>query len=70
MQAPDIQKCFLGDTAAATLCIDEEQLPKLASMAGALPKTLCRILVRGSAALIQGKASGAEVLELSAVRAE
>ncbi|MBI4294510.1 MAG: AMP-binding protein [Betaproteobacteria bacterium] len=62
-------KYFLEDTAAATLFIDEEQLPKLASIAGELPATLSRILVRGSAALIRGKVSGAEVLELNAVRA-
>lgn len=59
---------FLEDTAAATLFIDEEQLPKLASIAGALPKTLSRILVRGSAALIRGKVSGVEILEVDAVR--
>lgn len=61
-------KYFLDDTAASTLYIDEEQLPKLANIAGALPATLTRILVRGSAAFIRGKVGGVEIQELSAVR--
>lgn len=63
-------KYFLDDTAAATLYIDEEQLPKLASIAGEVPATLSRILVRGSAALIRGKMGGVEVVELADVRAK
>lgn len=63
-------KYFLDDTAAATLFIDEAQLPKLASIAGKLPATLTRILVCGSAALIQGKVQGVEILETAAVRAK
>jgi len=62
-------KYFLDDTAASTLYIDEAQLPKLASIAGALPVTLTRILVRGSAALIREKVRGVEIAELAAVRA-
>lgn len=63
-------KYFLEDTAAATLYIDEEQLPKLASIAGELPTTLSRILVRGSAELIRGKVGGAEIVALAELRAK
>ena len=49
---------FLEDTAAATLFIDEEQLPKLVTILDGLPFTLEHILVRGSAASIRGKVPG------------
>ncbi|MDO8300692.1 benzoate-CoA ligase family protein [Lacisediminimonas sp.] len=55
-------KYFLEDTAASTLFIDEEQLPKLASIADQIPATLECILVRGSAAAIQGKVPAAVVV--------
>ena len=58
-------KYFLEDTAAATLFIDEEQLPKLLSIAAELPKTLSRILVRGAAGLIQGKVGGTSIVEMA-----
>lgn len=61
-------KYFLEDTAATTLFIDEEQLPKLASFAEALPATLELILVRGSAAAIDGKVSSAVVMEIAALK--
>lgn len=63
-------KYFLEDTAAATLYIDEEQLPKLLSIAGELPKTLSRILVCGSAGSIRGRVAVAEIIELDELRAK
>ncbi len=63
-------KYFLDDTAAATLFIDEEQLPKLASIAGQLPATLARIIVRGGASSIRDKIAGVPVFETAAVRAQ
>jgi benzoate-CoA ligase len=38
---------FLADTAVRLLFIDEEQLPKLAEIAGELPSALLTIVVRG-----------------------
>ena len=61
-------KYFLEDTAASTLFIDEEQLPKLESIAKELPWTLECILVRGSAAAIRGKLTGVRVIEMAKVR--
>lgn len=63
-------KYFLDDTGAATLLIDEEQLPKLASIAQDVPTTLARVLVRGSAAAIRGKLAGIDVIEVAELRAK
>jgi benzoate-CoA ligase len=60
---------FLADTAARTLFIDGEQLPKLLEGAGELPISLTTILVRGEAAEAARRCPQKNVVALSAVLA-
>lgn len=60
---------FLHDTAARTLFIDSEQLPKLFEGAGELPASLATIVVRGEAAEAARRCPGKSVVALSAALA-
>lgn len=60
---------FLADTAARTLFIDAEQLPKLLEGAADVPASLSTIIVRGNAAEAARRCSGKTVVALSAALA-
>ena len=60
---------FLEDTAASTLYIDSEQLPKLLTIADNIPRTLRRIIVRGSCESLTGRWPRIALFDAESIRA-